>query len=117
MAAPHVSGLLALMISADLQDGVRDLDVNELQYYVTYTSRDKGVFGPDDVYGYGVIDALKAVKWVLSSGELGGTVRDQLTSAPIGEATISATRIPDYLAHYNLPFSTLSDPEVPYSRY
>ena len=42
MAAPHVVGLVALLVSADLSDGVRDFDVDEIERFMTYTAFDLG---------------------------------------------------------------------------
>jgi uncharacterized repeat protein (TIGR01451 family) len=92
MAAPHVAGLVALMVSADLQDGVRNLDVDELERFMMYTAVDLGTPGPDDDYGYGRINAYDAVRWALSAGDLRGTVRDALSSVPVEGAVLSATR-------------------------
>ena len=93
MAAPHVSGLIALMISADLQDGRRDLDVDELLAFMQYSAVDLGPSGPDDEYGYGRIDAYRAVRWVLGAGDLQGTVRDANTQAPIDGATMTGIAV------------------------
>ncbi len=89
MAAPHVTGLIALMISADLRDGVRDFTVDELEKFMTSTAVDLGEPGPDDDYGYGRIDAYTAVRWVLSAGDLRGRVRDQTNNTPLGLAKVS----------------------------
>jgi uncharacterized repeat protein (TIGR01451 family) len=89
MAAPHVAGLVALMVSADLDDGTRDFDVDELERFMTYTAVDLGVPGPDDDYGYGRIDAYDAVRRVLSAGDLQGTVSDGNTTAPIEGAEVT----------------------------
>ena len=89
MAAPAVSGLVALMVSADLQDGYRDFNVDDLQAFMEYSSVDLGDPGPDDDYGYGRIDAYNAVRWVLSAGDLRGAVTNADTVMPIAGATIA----------------------------
>ena len=94
MAAPHVSGLVALMISADLQDGQRDMDVDELLAFMQYSAVDLGPAGPDDEYGYGRIDAYHAVRWALGAGDLQGAVRDANTQAPIDGATMAGVSTP-----------------------
>ncbi|MEZ4860242.1 MAG: S8 family serine peptidase [Caldilineaceae bacterium] len=88
MAAPHVTGLIALMISADLQDGVRDFSVDELEQFMQYTAVDLGEPGPDNDYGYGRINAYEAVRWVLSAGDLRGAVRSNVGNTAIAQATI-----------------------------
>ncbi len=89
MAAPHVTGLIALMVAADLRDGRRDFTVDELETFMTNTAVDLGDVGPDDDYGYGRIDAYAAVRWVLSAGDLRGVVRNQSDNTPIAGATVT----------------------------
>ncbi|MFZ6030011.1 MAG: S8 family serine peptidase [Chloroflexota bacterium] len=98
MAAPAASGLVALIISADLQDGQRDLSVDEIQAFLEHTALDLGAAGHDDEYGYGRIDAYQAVRWALSAGELAGTVRDSASSLPIEGAALSLVRGADVFA-------------------
>ena len=89
MAAPHVTGLLALMVAADLRDGVRDFTVDELETFMTNTAVDLGAAGPDDDYGYGRIDAYAAVRWVLSAGDLRGQVRSQVDNTPLAQVQVT----------------------------
>ena len=96
MAAPHVTGLIALMVAADLQDGIRDFSVDELEQFMIYTAVDLGKAGPDDDYGYGRIDAYAAVRWVLDGGDLRGTVRDAATQAPLAGAVVRGLGIYDF---------------------
>ncbi len=93
MAAPHVTGLIALLVSADLQDGSRDFTVDELEHFMTATAVDLGTSGADDDYGYGRVDAYNAVRWVLSAGDLRGSVRDATTGLPIVGATVSGRSV------------------------
>ncbi|MBX2999064.1 MAG: S8 family serine peptidase [Caldilineaceae bacterium] len=88
MAAPHVAGLIALLVAADLVDGERNLNVDELEAFLTNTAVDLGEFGPDVGYGHGRIDAYQAVRWALSAGDLRGQLRDQQSNAPIADAEI-----------------------------
>lgn len=89
MAAPHVTGLIALMVSADLRDGVRDFTVDELETFMTNTAVDLGEAGPDNDYGYGRIDAYEAVRWVLSAGDLRGQVRSQVDNGALPNVTVT----------------------------
>ncbi|MEA2067132.1 MAG: S8 family serine peptidase [Thermotogota bacterium] len=57
MAAPHVSGVVALMISNGLT-GVEDI-----RSILQDTARDLGDSGFDNYYGYGLIDAYSAVTY------------------------------------------------------
>ena len=66
MAAPHVAGVVALMLSVN-----PDLTPDDVNRLLAGThndpnagpiTRDRGVAGPDDIYGYGLIDAHRAVQ-------------------------------------------------------
>jgi uncharacterized repeat protein (TIGR01451 family) len=89
MAAPHVAGLVALLVSADLQDGIRDFNVDELERFMEYTAVDLGPPGPDNDYGYGRIDAYDAVRWARSAGDLQGAVTAANTGTPIIGAAVT----------------------------
>ena len=56
-AAPYVSGTVALMLSANSK-----LSVTQVTQILESTSQDLGPSGRDDYYGYGRIDAAKAVQ-------------------------------------------------------
>ena len=62
MAAPHVSGVAALVIAA----GASGPD--EVRYAIESTAEDKGEAGLDDLYGYGIVDAAAAVASVTPPG-------------------------------------------------
>jgi uncharacterized repeat protein (TIGR01451 family) len=89
MAAPHVAGLVALMVSADLQDGVRDFNVDELERIMASTAVDLGEPGPDDDYGHGRINAYEAVNTVLNAGDLRGRVTDANTGELISNLRVT----------------------------
>ena len=108
MAAPHVTGLIALLVSADLRDGVRDFTVDELEKFMTSTAVELGEPGPDNDYGYGRIDAYAAVRWVLSAGDLRGVVRDRTTNTPLALAKVTGTGAND-------TFDAASNPAGAYS--
>ncbi|WP_431688108.1 S8 family serine peptidase [Hahella sp. NBU794] len=57
MASPHVAGVFALM------ESLRDVTPSDIDSYLTNgeLSVDIGATGRDDIYGYGLIDAAKAV--------------------------------------------------------
>ena len=59
IAAPHVAGVMALLLSA-----LPDLTVSELEQALLRSARDLGATGPDNDYGYGLVDALAALDWV-----------------------------------------------------
>ncbi len=60
MAAPHVTGVIALMLQAN-----HDLKYDEVLDIFRKTSADLGTAGYDYVFGYGRIDALEAVREAL----------------------------------------------------
>ncbi len=57
MATPHVSGIAALLIANGLTGQT------EVRKVIEETARDKGTFGRDDYYGYGLVDAASALAW------------------------------------------------------
>ena len=66
MAAPHVSGVAALLIAngnADV-DGDGKTSSDEIRTVLLVTARDLGEAGRDDVYGWGLIDAQAATAFV-----------------------------------------------------
>jgi len=54
-AAPHVTGIVALMYSAGITDP------NEIRELLRYTAEDLGAPGFDNYYGYGLVNAYAAV--------------------------------------------------------
>ncbi|PJC70210.1 MAG: subtilisin, partial [Candidatus Tagabacteria bacterium CG_4_8_14_3_um_filter_41_8] len=65
MAAPHVAGTAALVLSMPIgaydSDGDGAWDPSEVQNKLQMTAEDLGVSGYDTLYGYGLVDAEKAV--------------------------------------------------------
>jgi len=87
MATPHVSGVVALMVSA--ADG--DLDPDTIQQTLIDTSfkPDNAPSEQDTRWGHGIVDALAAVEAVADSGPntgLTGTVTSD--GEPVAEATV-----------------------------
>ncbi len=78
-AAPHVSGVVALLISAD-PNGSIILDNDDVEKYIQLSAEDKGDPGFDEEYGHGRLDARKALDLILEPYEhshrmaSGGTV-------------------------------------------
>ena len=90
MAAPHVAGLIALLVSADLQDGFRDFDVEDMERLMTLSAVDLGDSGPDNQFGYGRIDAYAAVQLGLTAGDLRGQIFDKERNRPLASVLIEA---------------------------
>jgi serine protease len=57
MATPHVTGSAALIWSA-----APNATANDVAQAMTQTAHDLGTVGPDNSYGYGLVDALAAAK-------------------------------------------------------
>jgi len=68
MASPHVAGVAALVLSVPskceyLLDSMPGCSPAEVQKRLESTADDLGVSGKDDLYGYGLVDAERAVTW------------------------------------------------------
>lgn len=63
LAAPHVSGALALLAGT-----FRGLSVADQQAALLGSAVDLGTPGPDNDYGYGRVDTLAAYQWLLDGG-------------------------------------------------
>jgi subtilisin len=61
MACPHVAGAAALLMEAGVEHG---LTTEEVRQTLIMTARDLGASGRDNLYGYGLIDAVMAVEFV-----------------------------------------------------
>jgi len=62
LAAPHVAGGLALLLSA-----YPDLDAGMQEQALINTIVDLGASGPDDVFGYGRLDLFSAFGWAATA--------------------------------------------------
>ncbi len=82
MAAPHVSGLVALLRQAQ-----PTLSVTATIYAITSTARPLGTPVPNNNTGWGRIDACAAVRSVYQAGILTGVVTG--AGAPLPGATVS----------------------------
>ncbi|MBT9260076.1 MAG: S8 family serine peptidase [Clostridiales bacterium] len=94
MASPHTAGTVALILSAAPQY-VGDVSAVEVLLKETATGKADSQCGPagppNNVYGYGIINALAAVEAAAFSGTLQGTVTDASNSQPLQGATVKAT--------------------------
>ncbi|MCB0167835.1 MAG: S8 family serine peptidase [Anaerolineae bacterium] len=83
MAAPHVSGLVALLLQANPALGNNPNDIINV---LKSTTVPRGSSVPNNDYGWGRVDAYNAVMSVSSIGTLQGTITNG--SQPIAGATI-----------------------------
>jgi bacillopeptidase F len=98
LAAPHVSGVFALLLGINPQ-----LTVTQLESAVKSAALDLGTAGPDNSYGYGRVNVIRAAENLnlipvhIPSGDVDGdgavTVRDALIilQAAVGLVPWSAT--------------------------
>ncbi|MFH1259519.1 MAG: S8 family serine peptidase [Elusimicrobiota bacterium] len=77
MAAPHISGVAALILQANPL-----LSVEEVKNVLITTAQDFGAAGQDNRYGWGRVNALACITQILSSGKLVGTVGNGLVNLP-----------------------------------
>ena len=73
MAAPFVSGVLALYVSAQLKAG-KKVTRDSVFKALSETSRDVGAVGRDDIYGWGLVDPHKLLNYSVSTSVSGVTI-------------------------------------------
>ncbi|MFZ5921649.1 MAG: S8 family serine peptidase [Chloroflexota bacterium] len=95
LAAPHVTGGLALLLSA-----YPGLSPADLENSLLNTAVDLGDPGPDDTYGYGRLDLLAAYNWL--------TVNVTPTALPTATPTATYTPTPT-----NTPTNTPTPTDTP----
>ena len=100
MAAPHVAGAVALLLSAapgliGQVDQVEEI-LRRTAVPLTTTPRRAAACRepqvPNNTYGWGRINVQAAVQMVWQAGTLSGSVTDAGTGLPIAGATVSITR-------------------------
>ncbi len=111
MAAPHVAGTLALMLSAgteligDVSGATGSLAATAVDIIdLTCGGADDG--DPNNVYGEGRIDAFAAVQLVATGGTLTGKVTKGGTTSPIPGAAVAANNGERLFTSYTGPDGT-----------
>jgi subtilisin family serine protease len=92
LAAPHVAGGLALLLSA-----FPDLSASEQEAALLASAVDLGSTGPDDTYGYGRLNLLAAYQMLATAASTATptlTITDTPTSAAILSPTATFTPAP-----------------------
>ncbi len=84
MAAPHVAGIAALLLEAN-----PNLSVDQLEQILLQTTEPLSTTIPNNVSGYGLANAYAAALQVTQQGTLQGTVREAIINQPIPFATIT----------------------------
>lgn len=82
MAAPHVSGTVALLRQVN-----PNADADQIKYAIMNNARDLGTPGEDNTYGNGIINALAAAE-AISPYRISGIVRSAGTNQPIEYASV-----------------------------
>ncbi|MET8909562.1 S8 family serine peptidase [Micromonospora sp. NPDC004551] len=77
LAAPHVAGVLALLLGA-----YPDLSADRQQSALENAAVDLGQPGPDNMYGYGRVDALAAYQWLSTAPDF------TLAASPVKATTL-----------------------------
>ena len=87
LSAPHISGALALLVSA-----FPDIGTESQAAALQYTAFDLGTGGPDNDYGYGMIDSLAAYNWLAAGNRI--TPTPLPTSTATSMPTVTPTPAP-----------------------
>lgn len=99
MASPHVAGTAALVIASGISDSNGNGRINdEVILRLINTADDLGASGKDSQYGYGLINAYKAVSPPLATGSIHGTVTDgtnPISGASVTNGSTTVTTSPD----------------------
>ena len=104
MAAPHISGAVALMLAAG-----GDIDQSTVEEALTDTAF-APVDDPDPVrYGDGIIDVKAATDQVALEQEITGTVTEADSDVPIEGATVSTDQGFDSVTNADGEYTTLAD--------
>lgn len=85
MAAPHVTGLAALMHQANPA-----LTVKQMEEILAQTAHPQGQEHPNNDYGWGIVDAYAAVTQAASLGRVSGLVTDARTGIAVPGARVRA---------------------------
>jgi subtilisin family serine protease len=80
-AAPHVAAVAALLVGA-----LRPLAVADVEETLRATAHDLGAAGPDDAFGYGLVDAAAAYAALSARAPLVITSASPLASARVGSS-------------------------------
>jgi len=87
MAAPHVTGLVALLRQAD-----PTLTITNTEFIITSTAQPLGQSVPNNAIGWGRINAYQAAATALHAGYLVGTVRRTTDLGPLSGAYLDVAR-------------------------
>jgi subtilisin family serine protease len=106
LAAPHVTGTIALLLSA-----FPDLGADRTQAALESTAADLGDAGPDNTYGYGRVDALAGYQWLATAPDFSVAVTPAEATTLAGGTvsyTVSVAAIHGFTGDVALSLSGLS---------
>jgi subtilisin family serine protease len=110
IAAPHVSGALALLL-----DAFPALSADRQAAALEGGALDLGATGPDDTYGYGRLDVLAAYNSLATEPDFTLSVSPSSASTPAGGSvsyTVSVTGVNGFAGDVTLSLSGLSEPQA-----
>jgi subtilisin family serine protease/uncharacterized membrane protein len=113
LAAPHVSGALALLLSA-----FPGTAADRQQSALAAGALDLGAAGPDTSYGYGRLDVLASYQWLQASPDVTISVSPGNASTAPGGAvsyTVTATPVNGFAADLTLSLTGLSSGQAGWS--
>ncbi|HEX8090116.1 MAG TPA: S8 family serine peptidase [Blastocatellia bacterium] len=102
-SAPIVAGVAALMVSAN-----PGLSGSQIQDFLKQSSDDRGLAGWDPIFGWGRVNAARAVEAAFGSGGVDSTPPAVSIISPVSGNTVSATAIIDVAASDNVGLSSLA---------
>jgi thermitase len=102
-SAPIVAGVAALMISAN-----PSLSGSQVQDFLKQSSDDRGMAGWDPVFGWGRVNAARAVQVSLGSGGVDSTPPAVSIISPASGSTVSATATINVTASDNVGLSSVT---------
>ena len=118
MACPHVSGVAALIFASNIGeiapsydfDGDKIWDADEVRAWLQATAEDLGNPGKDEFYGYGLVDAEKAVPKPADSKPPSKVTGLTVSAVSESQLNLSWNPATDNVAvdHYNIYRSTTS---------
>ncbi len=65
LSAPHAAGAVALLLSA-----IPDAPLDEIEWALTRSAADLGGVGPDNTFGFGLVDAFSAYQMLVNKREM-----------------------------------------------
>lgn len=104
MAAPHVAGVAALIVSQGVSDPA------QVRHILESTAKDRGPAGGDIYYGYGIVDAAAAIAAIGSTNSAPVATNDGVESEEDSPVTINVLTNDDDADGHTLQIQSLTSP-------